>query len=209
MGLGTAFQTLLGKVAPKAAAAAEQAAIKSAPSMTQTLLKESLPSAAVTAGMNLIGGAGVPASLLAGAVDLGINVGGMRLAGKYAPGNLGTITYKDPATNKLISKQQFIPSGPQSVVQAVAPVLSSVAVLPLTMGQQQVQQQQIQNIDQTNSIDQQTLQRIYLNNLKTDPLSPGTQFQMQGLEQTYNPYLSSQLSMPQNLDPYNLSRGAL
>ena len=220
MGLGTAFGTLLKNIGPKVATAAEEAAVKAAPaaeqamakaapSMTQTLIKESLPSAAMTAGMNLIGGAGVPASLLSGAVDLGINVGGMKLAGKYAPGNLGTITYKDPGTNKLISKQQFIPSGPQAVVQAVAPVISSLAVLPLTMGQQQVQQQQVENIDQTASIDQQTLQRAYLNNMQAMPLSPGTNFQMQGLEQTYNPYLSSQLMVPQDLDPYNLSRGAM
>lgn len=209
MGLGTSFQNLLKNIGTKAAVSAEQAATRVPTGMTQTLLRESLPSAAMTAGLNLLGGAGFGPSLAAGAIDLGVNVGGMRLAGKYAPGNLGTITYKDVKSGKLISKEQYIPSDAQSVVQAVSPIISSMAIMPMTMGQQQVQQQQLENIDQTDSIDQQTLQRIYLNNMQAMPLSPGTQFQMQGLEQTYNPYLSSQLSVPQSLDPYGLSRGTI
>lgn len=178
------------------------------PSMTRMLLQQALPSAGMTAAYNMLSGAGLGPSLAAGAIDLGINVGGMRLAGKYAPGNLGTTTYKDNKTGKLISKQEYIPSGPQAIVQNIAPILSSVAVLPLTQGQQQTQQQQAANIDQTSALYQQALQRDYINKLQVEALSPGTNFQMQGLEQTYNPALSNQLTIPAGLDPYGLSRGS-
>ena len=131
-----------------------------------------------------------------------------RLAGKFAPGTLGSITYKD-ATGRLTTKPQFIPSMPQSIAQTISPIITSLAISPLTAGQQQVQQQQLNNVDQTSSIYQQSLQRDYLNNLRVESLSPGTNFQMQGLESTYNPYTNIPLQVPQSLDPYGLSRGSI
>lgn len=204
------FGTKLGNLGVKAAPAVEETVVAAAkqPNINQVIFKEAIPSAAMTAGFNLLGGAGLPASLAAGAIDLGANVGLTRLAGKLAPGSLGTITYKD-ATGRLVTKQQFMPSAPQAVAQAVSPIISSLAIMPLTAGQQQVQQQQLSNIDQTSSIYQQSLQRDYLNNLRVESLSPGTNFQMQGLESTYNPYTAIPLQVPQSLDPYGLSRGSI
>jgi hypothetical protein len=60
-------------------------------------------------------------------------------------------------------------------------------------------------MDQTVALQQQAMQRQLINGNLTQALSPGTQFQLQGLEQTLN----SQ-TLNQNLsDPYGYSRGMI
>ena len=57
-------------------------------------------------------------------------------------------------------------------------------------------------MDQTASLEQQLMQRAMLNRGATQSLSPGTQFQLNGLEST----LTRGMQVPNELDPYGLNR---
>jgi hypothetical protein len=57
-------------------------------------------------------------------------------------------------------------------------------------------------MDQTASLQQQLMQREIVNKLQAQSLSPGTMFQMQGIEST----LGRGMSVDPRLDPYGLSR---
>ena len=216
MGLGAAIASKLGlagkyaaQLGAEAAPAVEKAAISatSKPSVTQLLLQNALPNAVLTTGMNLIGGAGLPASLAAGAINLGADVGLTRLAGKLTKqGKIGTVEYRTPE-GKLLTQHQYMPSGPEAVAQFIAPIASSIATMPLMAGQQQVQNQQASNIDQTSTLQQQSIQRAYLNNLLEQSTSPGTNFQLQGIpdramQQYQNPQQQFQVNNLQFLNPY-------
>jgi hypothetical protein len=170
--------------APVAAQVGTQAARRGMSDMSKAILKDSIPSAVLTTGFNLIAGANPLTALAAGAIDLGINYGGLQLAGKYSPGNLGKLSYTDPRTKELVEHNQFIPSRMQRGIQMVAPIASSLAIMPLIQAQEQ---QQPEQMDQTVSTNQQIMQRQYINNLQNQTLSPGTNFQMQGLESTLDP----------------------
>jgi hypothetical protein len=219
MGLGTTIAEglglagkYLGRLAPtaeRAAAAAapavEQAAVKAVtkPSTTRMIFESALPNAALTTGYNLLSGASLPASLAAGAVDLGTNVGLTKLAGKFAPGAIDTINRTD-AKGNIKTIQQYSPSVPQAVAQTLSPFISSAIVSPFTQAQsRQPVNQPADNIESTSAY-YQDLQRRYLNNLEAEAVSPGTNFQLQGLPQT--PSFTYQA--PAGLDPYGLSRGA-
>jgi hypothetical protein len=167
--------------------------------VNRAILGNTVPSAVMVTGFNMLGGVDPLTSLLAGAVDLGIGYGGMKLAGKLAPGRMGTLTQKQG--DKTVTTPQFLPSAAQNIVQGVSPIVSSMAVMPMV--QNALQQQQLQEIDQTASLQQQAMQRQLLNNLQTQTLSPGTQFQLQGLEQTLDPTALMQNAM----DPYGHGRG--
>ena len=83
----------------------------------------------------------------------------------------------------------------------------SIATMPLMAGQQQVQNQQASNIDQTSALQQQSIQRAYLNNLLEQSTSPGTNFQLQGIpdramQQYQNPQEQFQVNNLQFLNPY-------
>lgn len=204
MGLGTSATAMLGK----AAAALEGRLGKlgmTRPVMadeTQAILRGAVPSAIMTTGFNILGGVDPMTSVIAGATDLGINVGGMKLAGRYAPGTLGKLSYTD-AKGKTITRNEYIPSAAQNVVQGLAPVAASMAVTPLIQNQLQAQQQQ--EMDQTVSLQQQAMQRQLINGDLTQALSPGTQFQMQGLEQTIDPSTLNE----NMIDPYGYGRGVI
>jgi len=170
--------------APVAAQVGTQVARRGMSDMSKAILKDSIPSAVLTTGFNLIAGVNPLTALAAGAIDLGMNYGGVQLAGKYSPGNLGKLSYTDPRTKELVEHNQFIPSRMQRGVQMVAPIASSLAIMPLIQAQEQ---QQPEQIDQTVSTDQQIMQRQYINNLQNQTVSPGTNFQMQGLESTLDP----------------------
>ena len=170
--------------APVAAQVGTQAARRGMSDMSKAILKDSIPSAVLTTGFNLIAGANPLTALAAGAIDLGINYGGLQLAGKYSPGNLGKLSYTDPRTKELVEHNQLIPSRMQRGIQMVAPIASSLAIMPLIQAQEQ---QQPEQMDQTVSTNQQIMQRQYINNLQNQTLSPGTNFQMQGLESTLDP----------------------
>ena len=204
MGLGTSATAMLGR----AAAALEGRLGKlgmTSPVIgneTKAILRGAVPSAIMTTGFNILGGVDPMTSVIAGAADLGMNVGGMKLAGRYAPGTLGKLSYTD-AKGKTITRNEYIPSAAQNIVQGLAPVAASMAVTPLIQNQLQAQQQQ--EMDQTISLQQQAMQRQLINGDLIQALSPGTQFQMQGLEQTIDPS-----TLNKNIiDPYGYGRGII
>lgn len=183
-GIGRSAANRLAQAeAPVVAQAGAQAARRGMSDMSKAILKDSIPSAVLTTGFNLIAGVNPLTALAAGAIDLGMNYGGTQLAGKYSPGNLGKLSYTDPRTKELVEHNQFIPSRMQRGVQMVSPIASSLAIMPLI----QSQEQQPEQMDQTVLTQQQIMQRQYINNLQTQSVSPGTNFQMQGLESTIDP----------------------
>jgi hypothetical protein len=201
MGLGTSAAQMLGNAAKAIETRLGKVGIVRPPagSETDVMLRQALPNAAMATGMNLLGGVDPMTSVLAGALDLGFNVGGTKLAGKYAPGTLGKLHVEGEKT----PRNEYIPSGPQNIVQGLAPLAASMAVTPLI--QNQIQAQQQQEMDQTVSLQQQAMQRQLINGDLSQALSPGTQFQMQGLEQTLNP-----ATLNANMvDPYGYARGVI
>jgi hypothetical protein len=58
-------------------------------------------------------------------------------------------------------------------------------------------------MDQTATAEQQLIQRDLVNNLQAQSLSPGTMFQMQGVEST----LGRGMAVAPQLDPYGIMRG--
>lgn len=205
MGLGTAAATRLGNAAQAVRSRLGKLGMASEIPLTpetQAIMRGAVPSAIMTTGFNLLGGVDPINSVLAGAVDIGLNVGGMQLAGKYAPGTLGKLSYTD-AKGKTVTRPEYIPSGPQTIAQGLSPVAASMVITPLIRNQMQKEQQE--EMDQTVALQQQAMQRQLINGNLTQALSPGTQFQLQGLEQTLN----SQ-TLNQNLaDPYGYSRGMI
>lgn len=196
MGLGTAaaeglgktlqaFGTRLGrlgvKVAPAAERAAASAATKGAPAMGDLILRQAIPSALSNAAFSLLGGASPLSAATAGLMDLGLNVGGMHLAGRYAPGSIGYLMHQKEG--KTVIEPQLMASYPQQAVQVASPIISQMAAGAMFPGQGQVQAQQLENVDQTSSIDQQMAQRAYINNMQQQSVSPGTNFQLQGIPQ--------------------------
>lgn len=186
-GIGrSAANRLTQAEAPVVAQAGAQAARRGMSDMSKAILKDSIPSAVLTTGFNLIAGVNPLTALAAGAIDLGMNYGGVQLAGKYSPGNLGKLSYTDPRTKELVENNQFIPSRMQRGIQMVAPIASSLAIMPLIQSQEQ-QPEVTEQMNQAVSTQQQIMQRQYINNLQTQSVSPGTNFQMQGLESTIDP----------------------
>jgi hypothetical protein len=169
--------------------------------VTKAILGNTIPSAVMVTGFNMLGGVDPMTSILAGAVDLGIGYGGMKLAGKLAPGRMGTLTQKQG--DKTVTTPHFIPSAAQNIVQGVSPIASSIAVMPMI--QKAMQQQQLEEMDQTGSIQQQELQRQLINGVQGQNLSRNTLFQMQGVDHTMNPEALMQNAM----DPYGYGRGII
>jgi hypothetical protein len=198
-GLVSSLRNLAGRLGQtgmlSAAAQAEKQAIN------KSLLGSSVPGAVMVAGFNMLGGVDPMTSLAAGALDLGINYGGMKLAGRLSPGRMGTLSYQQDG--KTVTKPEFIPSRAQGLVQGVSPIISSLVAMPMI--QNSLIQKQQEDMDQTVSMQQQALQRELVNGLQAQALSPGTQFQMQGLEQTINP----STLMANMADPYGYGRGII
>ena len=180
-----AVEKAVASVAEKSAGTAVKRGMSD---MSKAMLQDAVPNAVLTAGFNLIGGASPLTALAAGAIDLGMNYGGMQLAQQYSPGHLGKLSYTDPRTKELVEHNQFIPSRMQRGVQMVAPIASSMAIMPLLQAQDQ---QQPEAMDQTESTEQQLLQRQYVNNLGQQLVSPGTNFQLAGLQSTMSPTIDS------------------
>jgi hypothetical protein len=169
--------------------------------VTKAILGNTIPSAVMVTGFNMLGGVDPMTSLLAGAVDLGIGYGGMKLAGKLAPGRMGSLTQKQG--DKTVTTPHFIPSAAQNVVQGVSPIASSIAVMPMI--QKAMQQKQLEEMEQAGSIKQQELQRLLIDGVQAQNLSPNTLFQLQGVEHTMNPEALMQNAM----DPYGYGRGVV
>jgi hypothetical protein len=60
-------------------------------------------------------------------------------------------------------------------------------------------------MDQTATTEQQLLQRDLINRLQGEALSPGTMFQLQGVESS----LTRGMSVDPRIDPYGISRGQI
>ena len=179
------------------------------------LLVQNIPGA-VTGGLLTLAGTGsIPAALATAGLDMGLSYGGARLAGRLgAPGVKQTILREEVKDGvKSIKK---IPEYRQSMAQnlasgagTVASVMIAPAFLPATqlaaedprLLQQLVAEPQV--MDQTAALQQQIMQRDMINNLQGQSLSPGTMFQMQGIEST----LGRDMQVDPRLDPYALSRG--
>lgn len=148
--------------------------------------KAALPGAAINAAIGTVAMGPVAGAAYA-AGDFLLNYPLIRAAKKYFPGTPATMTYKSRA-GEIITKQITQPS----TVENVANIAGSFASMPLvdllTQGQliKQAATVEPSNISQEQQIYQQSLQRQAVNNLQQQALAPGTQFQMQGIEQTFH-----------------------
>lgn len=148
--------------------------------------KAALPGAALNAAIGTITSGPVAGAAYA-AGDFLLNYPLIRAAKKYFPGTPTTMSYKSRA-GELITKQITQPS----TVENIANIAGSFASMPLvdlvTQGQLIKQASAVEpaNISQEQQIYQQSLQRQSVNNLQQQALAPGTQFQMQGIEQTFH-----------------------
>jgi hypothetical protein len=146
---------------------------------------------------------------------MGLSFGGARLAGKLgAPGVRQTVLRENVKDGvKTIERvKEYKPSGMQQVAMGAgtvaAPFLMSSFAPATEIASQdpRLLQQLITEptvMDQTASLQQQLMQREIVNKLQAQSLSPGTMFQMQGIEST----LGRGMSVDPKLDPYGLSRG--
>lgn len=177
----------------------------------KNLLAQNIPGA-ITSGLFTLAGTGsVPAALTTAALDMGLSFGGARLAGKYSPGAEQTILRKkkeggiETIKNYEMSMPQKIASGAGNVASVmIAPSFfpaTQIATEDPALLQQLTAEPLV--MDQTASVQQQLMQRDMINKLQTQSLSPGTMFQMQGIEST----LGRNMPVDPRLDPYGIARG--
>jgi hypothetical protein len=175
------------------------------------LLVQNIPGAITSGLFTLVGTGSVPAALTTAALDMGLSYGGARIAGKYSPGAQQTILRKNKAgdietiKNYEMSMPQKIASGAGNVASVmIAPSFfpaTQVATEDPALLQQLTAEPMV--MDQTASVQQQLMQRDIINKLQTQSLSPGTMFQMQGIEST----LGRNMQVDPRLDPYGIARG--
>jgi hypothetical protein len=176
------------------------------------ILVQNIPGA-VTGGLFTLAGTGsIPAALATAGLDMGLSYGGARLAGKLgAPGANQTILRKNKA-GIIEEKPGYEMSMAQNLASGagtVASVMIAPTFLPATqlaaedprLLQQLTAEPQV--MDQTAALQQQIMQRDMINSLQTQSLSPGTMFQMQGIEST----LGRNMPVDPRLDPYGIARG--
>jgi hypothetical protein len=175
---------------------------------TREAAKASIPSSVLTAGFTALAGGGLGPSLATGALDIGLSTAGARLAGKVTPQMLSKVTGQR-AANVLAGSKPGEMSTLQSIAMGAGSIGATLATAPMVAGshianmsQQQLQQMLAEPVvmDQTLTAEQQLLQRDLINNLQGEALSPGTMFQMQGIESTLG-------RVDPSLDPYGIMRG--
>ena len=175
------------------------------------LLVQNIPGA-ITSGLFTLAGTGsVPAALTTAALDMGLSYGGARLAGKYSPGAQQTILRKKQGggIEKIENYDMSMPQKIASGVGNVASVMIAPSFFPATQvaAEDPALLQQLTAeplvMDQTASLQQQLMQRQMVNDLQAQSLSPGTMFQMQGIEST----LGRNMQVDPRLDPYGIARG--
>jgi hypothetical protein len=175
---------------------------------TKEVVKASVPGAVLGGGFTLMAGGGVPAALATGGLDIGLSTLAGRLAGKVTPEALSKVTGKG-AANFIAGAKPGELSMLQHMAMGGGSVAAAVATHPLYAGAQiaNLSEQQLQQLtaepiamDQTATAEQQMMQRDLVNNLQTQSLSPGTMFQMQGIESTLG-------RVDPSLDPYGIMRG--
>ena len=178
------------------------------------ILAQNIPGA-ITGGLfTLAAGGSIPEAVGTAALDMGLSLGGARLAGKMgAPGVRQTVLRENVKDGvKTIDRvKEFKPSGMQQLAMGAgtvaAPVLmasfapaTQLAMQDPTLLQQLTAEPTV--MDQTASLQQQLMQRQTVNDLQAQSLSPGTMFQLQGIESS----LVRGMQVPGSLDPYGLNR---
>lgn len=140
---------------------------------------ESLPGAGINAALGaVIGGPKAAVGYAAG--DFLLNYPLVGLARKYAPGTQATLKLPNGKT-----VQQYMPSRVEQGVNFAASLLSAPLTDVITGGALLPQEQVVPtNMSQEQQEYSQLVQRQQLNNLQTQALSPGTMYQMQGIEHT-------------------------
>jgi hypothetical protein len=175
---------------------------------TKEVVKASVPGAVLGGGFTLMAGGGVPAALATGGLDIGLSTLAGRLAGKVTPEALSKVTGQR-AANFIAGAKPGELSMLQHMAMGGGSVAAAVATHPLYAGAQiaNLSEQQLQQLtaepiamDQTATAEQQMMQRDLVNNLQAQSLSPGTMFQMQGIESTLG-------RVDPSLDPYGIMRG--
>jgi hypothetical protein len=175
---------------------------------TKEVVKASVPGAVLGGGFTLMAGGGVPAALATGGLDIGLSTLAGRLAGKVTPEALSKVTGQR-AANFIAGAKPGELSMLQHMAMGGGSVAAAVATHPLYAGAQiaNLSEQQLQQLtaepiamDQTATAEQQMIQRDLINHLQTQSLSPGTMFQMQGIESTLG-------RVDPSLDPYGIMRG--
>ena len=175
---------------------------------TREAAKSSIPGAVITTGLTALAGGGPGAALATGALDIGLSTAGARLAGKVTPQMLSKVTGQRVA-NVLAGSKPGEMSALQNVAMGAGSIGATLATAPMLAGSHiaGMSQQQLQQVlaeplvmDQTATAEQQLLQRDLINNLQGEALSPGTMFQMQGIESTLG-------RVDPSLDPYGIMRG--
>ena len=175
---------------------------------TREAVKASVPGTVITTGLTALSGGSLGTSLLTGGLDIGLSTAGARLAGKVTPEMLSKLTGKR-AANFLAGSRPGEMSMLQNVAMGAGSVGAAVATAPMLaadsiagLNQQQLQQLMAEPVvmDQTATAEQQLIQRDLINNLQAQSLSPGTMFQMQGIESTLG-------RVDPSLDPYGIMHG--
>jgi len=175
---------------------------------TKEAARASIPGAVLTTGFTALGGGSLGTSLLTGGLDIGLSAAGARLAGKLTPEMLSKLTGKR-AANFLAGSKPGEMSMLQNVAMGAGSIGAAIATAPMlasdqiaSLNQQQLQQLMAEPVamDQTATAEQQLIQRDLINNLQAQSLSPGTMFQMQGIESTLG-------RVDPALDPYGIMRG--
>lgn len=179
------------------------------------ILVQNIPGA-ITGGLfTLATGGSIPEAVGTAALDMGLSLGGARLAGKMgAPGTRQTALRENVKNGvKTINRvEEFKPSAMQNIAMGAgtvaAPLLmaSFAPATQLAMRDPALLQQLTAEplvMDQTASLQQQLMQRQMVNDLQAQSLSPGTMFQLQGIESS----MRRGIATDPRLDPYSLSRG--
>ena len=183
---------------------------------TKEAAKAAVPGAILNTAFTGMAGGGIPASLLTGGLDLGLSTAGARLAGKVTPERIlkliGTGDKRQGLANLLAKAEPGQMTTLQSLGMGLGSVGAQMAATPLYPSQELVGMNpaQIQQLiaepvvmDQTATTEQQLLQRDLINRLQGEALSPGTMFQLQGVESS----LGRGYSVDPRIDPYGIMRG--
>lgn len=178
---------------------------------TKEAAKAAAPGAVLSSAFTAIGGGGIPATAATGLLDMGLSTAGARLAGKVTPEMLGKVM-PQRAARFIAGAKPGEMSALQNIAMGGGSVAASMAAIPLYPTQQlagldsaQLQQLMAEPVvmDQTATTEQQLMQRDLINQLQGQALSPGTMFQLQGVESS----LSRGYSVDPRIDPYGIMRG--
>jgi hypothetical protein len=134
-------------------------------------------------------GQGPVAGAAYAAGDFLLNYPVVAAARKMFPGTpAGTATIVTKTGEKIVKELPYMPSNVENALNMGASLASMPLVDAVTQGAlyNQVQAVEPTNISQEQQIYQQTVQRQKVNNLQQQALAPGTQFQAQGIEQTFH-----------------------